>query len=94
MVNTMSETSFEYNYSAKQQKEIEAIKKKYLPKEEDKLEILRRLDRSTERPGMIISLATGILGSLMLGFGMCWITKKQREKVADKILALSQELAS
>ncbi|MBQ7943373.1 MAG: hypothetical protein IJ326_04840 [Lachnospiraceae bacterium] len=125
MVSIMNETSFEYTYSAKQQKEIEAIRKKYLPKEEDKMEMIRRLDRSTERPGVIISLVVGIVGSLILGIGMCctmvWtdmlfipgiiigligmailsvayplyksITKKQREKVAEKILALSEELA-
>lgn len=29
-------------------KEVENIRKKYLPKEEDKLETLRRLDRSAE----------------------------------------------
>lgn len=28
---------FEYTYSAKQQKEVEQIRKKYLPKEEDRL---------------------------------------------------------
>ena len=28
---------FEYTYSAERQQEIEAIRKKYLPKEEDKM---------------------------------------------------------
>ena len=37
--------NFEYTYSAKQQEEVEAIRKKYLPKEEDKMETLRKLDR-------------------------------------------------
>ena len=34
--------SFQYSYSAKRQKEIEDIRKKYLPKEEDKLETLKK----------------------------------------------------
>ena len=35
--------SFEYTYSAQQQKEVEAIRQKYIPREEDKMEQLRRL---------------------------------------------------
>jgi len=65
----MSE-NFEYTYSAKQQEEIEAIRKKYLPKEEDKMETLRKLDRKAENPGSIAALVVGILGSLVLGAGM------------------------
>lgn len=118
--------SFEYNYSAKQQKEVEDIRKKYLPKEEDKMETLRRLDKSAEKPGTIVALIVGVLGTLLLGIGMSctmvWsdsvfilgiivgilglviasgaypiykrITKKQREKIADQILALSAELSA
>ena len=120
--------SFNYSYSAKRQKEVEDIRKKYLPKKEDKLETLKRLDREAEKPGMIASLAVGIIGSLLLGVGMCctmvWgssmmvfvlgiivgimgivilsvayplykkVTKKQREKIAGQILALSKELSA
>lgn len=117
---------FEYTYSAKQQKEVEQIRKKYLPKEEDKMEILRKLDKGAEKPGMAVSLALGVIGSLLLGIGMCctmvWnnsqhvfvmgiivgiigmlimagaypvykrVTKRQREKIADQVLALTEEL--
>lgn len=62
--------TFEYTYSADRQREIESIRKKYLPKEEDKLETLRRLDRSAEKPGTIISLVIGIIGALIMGAGM------------------------
>ena len=34
---------FSFTYSAEQQKEVEAIRKKYLPQEADKMEQLRRL---------------------------------------------------
>jgi len=70
MENKNNET-FTYSYSAKQQEEIKNIRKKYLPPEEDKMEQLRRLDASVATPGTIASLAAGILGTLILGVGMC-----------------------
>lgn len=121
----VNNNSFEFTYSAKQQKEIEEIRKKYLPKEEDKMENLRRLDRSAEKPGTMAGIIVGVIGTMLLGIGMCctmvWadtvfvlgivigvigiailgsgyplyknITRKQREKIADQILALSEELS-
>ena len=62
--------TFEYTYSAKQQAEIAQIRKKYLPKEEDKMELLRKLDRDATKPGTICSIAVGVVGSLVFGFGM------------------------
>lgn len=62
---------FEYTYSAAQQEEIENIRKKYLPQEETKMEKLRRLDKSTTRPGTIVSIIVGIAGTLIMGLGMC-----------------------
>ena len=66
--------SFRYTYSAKQQEEINAIRKKYLPKEEDKMEQLRKLDQSATKPGMIAGLTVGVIGILILGIGMCCTT--------------------
>ena len=69
---TMGENeNFEYTYSAVQQEEIEKIRKKYLPKEEDKMELLRKLDKDVTKPGTICSLVIGIAGCLLFGFGMC-----------------------
>ena len=65
------DNSFEYTYSAPRQEEIRKIRQKYLPKEEDKIEQLRRLDESAARKGMTISLTVGTLGALVLGIGMC-----------------------
>lgn len=61
---------FEFNYSAKQQEEVQRIREKYAPKEEDKLEQLRRLDAGVTRKGSAVSLVVGILGALLLGIGM------------------------
>lgn len=117
--------SFNLDYSAKQQQEIDSIRKKYLPKEEDKMELLRQLDKNTEKPGTAMAIVLGVVGSLLLGVGMCctmvWadklfvlgiivgiigigvagvaypvylkLTSKQREKMAEQILALSEEIS-
>lgn len=66
----MADEAFEYEYSAKKQKEIEEIKKKYLPKEEDKMETLRKLDQSVTTKGTMYSLVPGVAGALILGVGM------------------------
>ena len=68
----MSE-NFEYSYSAERQSEIEAIRKKYLPQneQEDKLARLRKLDASVGTPGLIASMALGIVSALVFGVGMC-----------------------
>lgn len=119
-----NQETFEYTYSAKQQEEIERIRRKYIPKEQDKMELLRKLDKDVTKPGTMWSLVLGIVGCLIFGFGMCctmvWadslfvegifvgitgmaimgiaypvyvkITKKQREKIAPQILALTEEL--
>lgn len=116
--------TFEYTYSAKRQEEIEKIRNKYMGKEEDKMEQLRKLDQSVERPGTITSIVMGVIGTLIMGTGMSlamvWggalillgiligvmgiavlalaypvyksMTKKQKEKLAPQILALSEEL--
>ena len=119
--------SFEFTYSSKQQEEVEKIRNKYVSKEESKMEQLIRLDKQAERPGTIASIAIGIIGSLILGVGMCctlvWnssmvifiagivigiigmimagfaypiykkITKKERAKIAEQVIALSNELS-
>lgn len=64
------EERFHYTYSAERQQEIEAIRKKYLPKEEDKLEQLRRLHNSASERAQAASIALGVIGTLLFGLGM------------------------
>ena len=66
-----SEKTFEYTYSAPQQDEIKKIREKYIPKEETKIEQLRRLDESVTKKGQACSIALGTLSTLVLGIGMC-----------------------
>lgn len=66
-----SNPSFEYTYSAPRQEEIKRIREKYLPKEEDKMEQLRRLDNGVTQKATMASLVVGIVSALVLGTGMC-----------------------
>ena len=61
---------FSFTYSAEQQKEVEAIRKKYLPKEENKMEQLRKLHAVPTHKAQATSLAIGIIGALIMGTGM------------------------
>ena len=121
--------SYSFTYSAAQQQEVEEIRKKYLPKEENKMEQLRRLHAIPTGKAQAVSLAVGIIGALILGTGMslCMtelvgflggtamfigipvgivgmvlvalayplynrVLKRQRQKIAPQILALTDEL--
>lgn len=61
---------FSYTYSASQRQEVESIRKKYLPQEEDKMELLRRLHRSAGEKAQAWAIALGVIGTLVLGAGM------------------------
>lgn len=71
MENQDKET-FNYTYSAKEQEEIKAIRKKYSGEQEkeDKMAQLRRLDAGVTQKAQILSLVFGVIGALLLGFGM------------------------
>ena len=68
--NHKSET-FQYTYSAKEQEEVKRIRDKYLPKEEDKMAQLRKLDAGGSQKATMYSIMIGMIGTLILGIGMC-----------------------
>ena len=72
---------FEYTYSAKEQAELKRIREKYTPttETEDKMERLRRLDASVTNTAMAVAIAFGVVGTLILGFGMSLIMTKLYE---------------
>lgn len=74
MENKEKET-FYYTYSAKEQEEIKAIRKKYDVQEqtEDKMAQLRRLDAAVTQKATTVSLVFGIIGALIMGIGMSLI---------------------
>lgn len=68
-----NENPFILTYSSQRQKEVEAIRKKYLPKEEDKMEQLRRLHAIPSKKAQTAAITTGIIGALIMGSGMSLI---------------------
>lgn len=119
-----NDKKFTYSYSAGEQEEIKNIRQKYLPPEENKMEQLRKLDKSVTKKGTVVSLIVGVISALIFGIGMCctmvwadtlfipgigigivglagigsayplylYITKKQREKLAPRVMELTNEL--
>lgn len=83
-----NQETFKMTYSAKQQEEIDKIRKKYVPQEQDKMEQLRALDASVGRKATTVSLILGIVGSLVMGIGMCFSMSEFR-----KILGAYQDRA-
>ena len=65
-----NQETFNYTYSAQQQKEVQNIRKKYLPPEEDKMELLRKLHDSATQKAQIWALILGVVGALIMGTGM------------------------
>ena len=63
-------TTFQYTYSAKEQDELKRIRNKYLPKEENKMELLRRMDAQVTQKATMHAIIVGVIGALVLGMGM------------------------
>lgn len=81
MDNNNENKGFQYTYSAKEQAELKQIRDKYTPptETEDKMERLRRLDSSVTQTAQVVALAFGIIGALILGFGMSLCMTDLRE---------------
>jgi len=72
MDNNNEKNGFSYTYSAKEQAELKKIREKYTPptEEEDKMARLRRLDANVTNTAQAVALVFGVIGTLILGFGM------------------------
>ena len=72
MDNNQEKSGFTYTYSAGDQAELKRIRDKYTSptEEEDKMARLRRLDASVTNTAQAVSLAVGVIGTLILGCGM------------------------
>ena len=70
--HNQEKNGFTYTYSAKEQAELKRIREKYSPptETEDKMARLRRLDASVTKTAQIAALVFGVIGTLILGFGM------------------------
>ena len=67
----MNNKTFSFTYSAEENKEIQEIRKKYLPQTETKLDELKRLDAQVQNSGTVEALCVGIISCLVFGTGMC-----------------------
>ena len=70
--NNLEQGGFSFTYSAKEQEELKKIRDKYTPptEAEDKMARLRRLDSSVTNTAQAVALVFGVIGTLILGFGM------------------------
>lgn len=76
----MNEDKFNYTYSAPTEAErieAEEIRRRYSPEksvkpEEGAIERLRALDKKVKLPVQILAAVLGVIGTLMLGVGMCF----------------------
>ena len=73
--NNQEQSGFTYTYSAREQAELRRIREKYTAPTEayDKMARLRRLDASVTSTAQAVALVFGVVGTLMLGFGMSLI---------------------
>ena len=79
---------FSYTYSASQRQEVERIRKKYLPKEADKMEQLRALHRVPTQKAQAVSVAVGVIGALIMGTGMSLAMTQLGEALGSLALVL------
>ena len=70
MNDNQKNTTFQYTYSAKEQEELKRIRAKYIPQEENKMELLRRLDAQVTQKATMYAIIVGVIGALILGLGM------------------------
>ena len=83
MENNNENKGFQYTYSAKEQAELKRIRDKYTaPTEtEDKMTRLRRLDASATNTAQAVALVFGVIGTLILGFGMSLVMTELAESL-------------
>lgn len=79
---------FRYTYSASEQEEVRQIREKYTLKEENKMERLRKLDQGVVSKAMAWAISVGVVGVLVLGFGMSLFMSELGE-----VLSLSHTLS-
>lgn len=85
--NNQEQNGFTYIYSAKEQAELKRIRDKYTaPTEaEDKMTRLRRLDASVTNTAQAVALVFGVIGTLILGFGMSLIMTELSESLGISV---------
>lgn len=68
--------SFSYSYSAAEQAELKQLRARYAPNPQpaqNDLQRLRKMDAAVTQRAQCVALILGVLGALLLGFGMSLI---------------------
>ena len=69
----VKEQQFEYSYDSEIAKEVRDIQKKYIMEDKNALDRMRLIDRKIENRARIVSVISGMMGTLVLGAGMSLI---------------------
>ena len=69
-METRTESTFTYEYSADHTKQAEAILGKYVPQEKDALTKMKELDAKVNKRAAGPAIGIGVFGALVLGGGM------------------------
>ncbi len=75
-MDNQQQNTFEYTYTAptqQERKQIENIRKSYLPETESDLARLQRLDKKVHSIPAAVALTLGIVGTLIFGTGLALI---------------------
>lgn len=64
---------FQFSYSAAERAEVERIRKRYLTREESKLDKIKKLDKSVLQKSTMYSIIIGVVGAVLLGIGLSCI---------------------
>lgn len=75
------ENVFNYNYSAKENKEAEEIRSRYMPQSESKLDELRKLDAKVKRPVNVFAYVFGSISAIIMGGGMSLVMTDIGQKI-------------
>lgn len=62
-----------FNANPQDQKKAENIRRQYIPREDNKIEQLQRLDNKVKTPGKVVASILGVVGALVMGSGMALV---------------------
>lgn len=62
-----------FNITDKDTNQAEKIRRQYLNKEANKIELLKKLDDKVKAPGKITASILGVIGALVMGGGMAMV---------------------
>lgn len=75
------ENKFTYNYSAKENAEIESIRKMYTPSTVSPIDELKALDKKVKRPANVFAYTFGSISAIIMGAGMSLVMTDIAETV-------------